>query len=146
MAFITVSWSPNKAVEFKLDRISVHTRFEQRVYYDGTTKNSKLTSKWRGVCETKNQMSACVLICLFLFFFEQVKWVLLPRDELRPRPPPSGLGIPPLPGRRLGLFLLPRNRFCVGDVGGLTISVVFGRADRLSGCVPSSYGSRQKRA
>lgn len=81
------------------------------------------------------------MICLFMCEVE-----LLPRDELRPRPPPSGLGIPPLLGRRLGLFLLPKNRFCVGDVGDLTISVVFGRADRLSGCVPSSYGSRQKGA
>lgn len=76
-----------------------------------------------------------------------VKWThseVLPRDEPRPRPPPSGLGIPPLLGRLLGLLLLPRNRFCVGDVGDLTSSVVFGRADRLSGCVPSSYGSRER--
>lgn len=85
-----------------------------------------------------------LFVCMVCLFMCEV--ALLPRDELRPRPPPSGLGIPPLLGRRLGLFLLPRNRFCVGDVGDFTISVVFGRADRLSGCVPSSYRSRQKRA
>ena len=46
--------------------------------------------------------------------------------------------------RLLGLLLLPRNKFCVGDVGDLTISVIFGRADRLRGCVPSSYGNRDR--
>ncbi|TNN86645.1 hypothetical protein EYF80_003113 [Liparis tanakae] len=66
---------------------------------------------------------------------------LLPKDEARPMPPPSGLCMPLL-SRLLGLPLLPRNRFCVGDVGDFIRSVVFGRADRLSGCVPSSYGSR----
>lgn len=66
----------------------------------------------------------------------------VPRDEPRPMPPPSGLGIPPLPIRLFGLFLLPGKRFCIGDVGDLTSSVFFGRADRLSGCVPSSYGQK----
>lgn len=66
------------------------------------------------------------------------------KDKPRLRPPPSGLGIPPLPMKLLGLLLLPGNRFDVGDVGDLTISVVFGRADRLRGCVPSSYGSRDR--
>lgn len=69
---------------------------------------------------------------------------ILPRDDPRPRPPPSGLGIPPLPMRLLGLFLLPGNRFGVGDVGDLTMSVIFGRADRLRGCVPSSYESKEE--
>lgn len=69
---------------------------------------------------------------------------VIPRDEPRPRPPPSGLGMPPLLGRLLGLLLLPRNRFCVGDAGDLTSSVVFGRADRLRGCVPSSCGSGER--
>lgn len=51
--------------------------------------------------------------------------------------PPRGLGMPLL-DRLLGLVLLPVNRLCVGDVGDLTSSAVLGRADRLSGCVPSS--------
>lgn len=91
------------------------------------------------------EQSKSVCMCGTLF----VRWrrsEVLPRDEPRPRPPPSGLGMPPLPRRLLGLLLLPRNRFCVGDVGDLTRSVVFGRADRLSGCVPSSYGSGERGA
>lgn len=93
-------------------------------------------------CKCAFEQSKSVCMCGILF----VKWRLsevLPRDEPRPRPP-SGLGIPPLLMRLLGLPLLPRNRLCVGDVGDLTSSVVFGRADRLSGCVPSSYGSRER--
>lgn len=150
MAFITVSWSPNNAVEFKLDRISVHTQCGQWIYCDGTpagTKAANFLHKSDFFLIFSQYVSVHFGTRLYLFvclFMSEV--ALLPRDELRPRPPPSGLGIPPLLGRRLGLFLLPRNRFCVGDVGDLTISVVFGRADRLSGCVPSSYGSRQKRA
>lgn len=75
-----------------------------------------------------------------------VKWKhfdILPREDPRPRPP-SGLGVPPLLMRLLGLLLLPGNRFCVGDVGDLISSVVFGRADRLRGCVPSSYSRRDR--
>lgn len=94
-------------------------------------------------CEHVFEQSKSVCMCEILF----VKWrrsEVLPRDEPRARPPPRGLGIPPLPARLLGLLLLPGNRLCVGDVGDLTSSVVFGRADRLSGCVPSSYGSRDR--
>jgi len=50
-----------------------------------------------------------------------------------------GLGMPPLLDRLFGLLLLPGKRICVGDVGDLTESAVLGRAERLRGCVPSSY-------
>lgn len=47
--------------------------------------------------------------------------------------------MPPLLDRLFGLLLLPGKRLCVGDVGDLTGSAVLGRAERLRGCVPSSY-------
>lgn len=67
----------------------------------------------------------------------------LPREEPRPKAP-RGLGMPPLADRLLGLLLLPEKRPCVGDVGDLMDSAVLGRADRLSGWVPSSYRTREK--
>lgn len=151
MAFITVSWSPNSAVEFRLDRISKHTHTHSRVSAlehtlpkrEKTTSPGILTVRY-GVPKPFNVVSLDVSDRVNMHVWDLVCEVkVLPRDDARPRPP-SGLGMPPLQRRLLGLLLLPRNRFCVGDVGHFTRSVIFGRADRLSGCDPSSYGSRDR--
>lgn len=77
MAFITVSWSPNSAVEFRLDRISAHTERERE------DLEMWFSQMWvQTVCVCWNWVELCVCavrVC-------DVKALVSPHPEMSPVP------------------------------------------------------------